>query len=172
MTDDPGSRFLFELSTSCSRSRPPTPAVLLERWRERPEVVAHAALAGEEMPGIEESSARRSSWPPPSKRWRMEPTLRRHEELIAKGELTEDERAELKELNVAMHMAQEQGDRAVLRRPARPADKFFARVTLLARILRCFRGQTRAEVVDRLAIFALSSHRHLRRMRPLSRKPP
>ena len=32
----------------------------------------------------------------------LEPTLRRHQELIDKGELTEDERAELRELNVAM----------------------------------------------------------------------
>ena len=32
----------------------------------------------------------------------MEPTLRRHQELIDKGELTDDERAELRELNVAM----------------------------------------------------------------------
>src|SRR5262245_42652532 len=53
----------------------------------------------------------------------------------------------------------------------RLADKFFGAMTLLARILRCSRGQTRAEVVDRLAIFALSSHFHLRRMPPLSRKP-
>ena len=32
----------------------------------------------------------------------MEPTLRRHQELIDKGELTDDERAELRELTIAM----------------------------------------------------------------------
>jgi hypothetical protein len=35
----------------------------------------------------------------------LEPTVRRHDELMAKGDLTEDERAELKDLNVALHMA-------------------------------------------------------------------
>ena len=98
----------------------------------------------------------------------MEPTLRRHQELIDKGELTEDERAELRELNVAM--ARSKGASHGPGR-ARGADKNFGRVTLLARILRCFRGQTHAEVVDQRAISVLSSHRHLRRMPPLSRKP-
>jgi hypothetical protein len=32
----------------------------------------------------------------------MEPILRRHQELIDKDELTEDERAELRELTIAM----------------------------------------------------------------------
>ena len=172
MTDDPGSRFLFELSTSFSRSRRPIPAVLLERWRERPEVARMTALAGEEMPGIEESGAA-LDLAAAIETLAMEPTLRRHQELIDKGDLTEDERAELKELNVAMaHGARAAASHRLRPGAARPADKFFGRVTLLARILRCFRGQTRAEVVDRRAIFALSSHGHLRRMRPLSRKPP
>jgi hypothetical protein len=35
----------------------------------------------------------------------MEPTLRRHDELMAKQDLTDDERTELKELNVAIHMS-------------------------------------------------------------------
>src|SRR5262245_56888376 len=54
----------------------------------------------------------------------------------------------------------------------KPSDKYFGGVTHLARILRCSRGQTRTEVFDGLAVFALSSHSHLRRMPPLSRKPP
>ena len=35
----------------------------------------------------------------------MEPRLRRHDELIAKADLNDDERAELKELTVAIHLA-------------------------------------------------------------------
>ena len=35
----------------------------------------------------------------------MEPRLRRHDELIAKGDLNDDERTELKELTMAIHRA-------------------------------------------------------------------
>jgi hypothetical protein len=35
----------------------------------------------------------------------MEPRLRRHDELIGKDDLNEDERAELKELTLAIHRA-------------------------------------------------------------------
>ena len=50
----------------------------------------------------------------------MEPTLRRHQELIDKGELTDDERAELRELNVAM--ARSKGTPSP-QAPARPGDR-------------------------------------------------
>ena len=171
MTDDPGSRFLFELIDQLQQEPAANTGVLLTRWRERPEVVRMTALAQEELPGIEESGAALELAAAISA-LAMEPTLRRHQELIDKGELTEDERAELRELNVAMARSKGTPQSSGTGRRARSADKNFGRVTLLARILRCFRGQTRAEVVDRLAIFVLSSHRHLRRMRPLSRKPP
>ena len=79
-------------------------AVLLERWRERPEVVRMRALAGEEMLGLEESSAA-LDLVAAIETLSLEPTVRRYDELMAKGDLTEDERAELKELNVAIHRA-------------------------------------------------------------------
>ena len=75
--------------------------MLLTRWRERPEVARMTALAQEELPGIEESGAALELAAAISA-LAMEPTLRRHQELIDKGELTDDERAELRELNVAM----------------------------------------------------------------------
>ncbi len=168
MTDDAGSRFLFELIDQLQQEPAANTGVLLTRWRERPEVARMTTLAQEELPGIEESGAALELAAAISA-LAMEPTLRRHQELIDKGELTDDERAELRELNVAM--ARSKGASQGAAGPVRRADKNFAGVTLLARILRCFRGQTRAEVVDRLAIFVLSSHRHLRRMPPLSRKP-
>ena len=71
------------------------------------------------------SPARRSSWLGHRLRLGMEPTLRRHQELIDKGELTDDERAELRELTVAM--ARSKSDCAEPRGAARPAAKYFAR---------------------------------------------
>ena len=62
------------------------------------------ALAGEEMLGLDESSAALDLIAAIEK-LALEPTMRRHDELMAKGDLTDDERAELKELNVAIHMA-------------------------------------------------------------------
>ena len=62
------------------------------------------ALAGEEMLGLDESSAALDLISAIEK-LALEPTLRRHDELMAKGDLNDDERAELKELNVAIHMA-------------------------------------------------------------------
>ena len=52
--------------------------------------------------------------------------MRRYDELMAKGDLTDDERAELKELNVAIHMAKSKANPQPLRDQPRPADKFFA----------------------------------------------
>jgi DNA primase len=104
MTDDPGSRFLFELLDQLQQEPAPNTAVLLERWRERPEVVRMRTLAGEEMLGLEESSAALDLIAA-IETLALEPTLRRYDELMAKGDLTDDERAELKELNVAIHMA-------------------------------------------------------------------
>ena len=57
MTDDPGSRFLFELLDQLQQEPALNTGVLLERWRDRPEVGRMRALAGEEMLGLEESSA-------------------------------------------------------------------------------------------------------------------
>ncbi|HEU4779073.1 MAG TPA: DNA primase, partial [Steroidobacteraceae bacterium] len=104
MTDDPGSRFLFELLDQLQQEPAPNTAVLLERWRERPEVIRMRALAGEEMLGLEESSAALDLIAAIEK-LALEPTMRRHDELMAKTDLTDDERAELKDLNVAIHMA-------------------------------------------------------------------
>jgi DNA primase len=104
MTDDPGSRFLFELLDQLQQEPAPNTAVLLERWRDRPEVVRMRALAGEEMLGLEESSAA-LDLTAAIETLALEPTVRRYDELMAKGDLTDDERTELKELNVAIHMA-------------------------------------------------------------------
>jgi DNA primase len=101
MNDDPGSRFLFELLDGLQQEPAANTAVLLTRWRDRPEGVRMTALAQEEMPGIDEAGAALELAAAISA-LAMEPTLRRHQELIDKGELTEDERAELRELNVAM----------------------------------------------------------------------
>jgi len=101
MTDDPGSRFLFELIDQLQQEPAANTGVLLTRWRERPEVTRMTTLAQEELPGIEESGAALELAAAISA-LAMEPALRRHQELIDKGELTDDERAELRELNVAM----------------------------------------------------------------------
>jgi DNA primase len=104
MTDDPGSRFLFELLDHLQQEPASNTAVLLERWRERPEIARMRALAGEEMLGLEESSAALDLIAA-IETLSLEPTVRRYDELIAKGDLNDDERQELKELNVAIHMA-------------------------------------------------------------------
>jgi len=104
MTEDAGSRFLFELLDQLQQEPAAHTAQLLERWRDRPEVARMQALAGEEMLGLDESSAALDLISAIEK-LALEPTMRRHDELMAKGELTDDERAELKELNVAIHVA-------------------------------------------------------------------
>jgi DNA primase len=104
MTDDPGSRFLFELLDQLQQEPAAHTAQLLERWRDRPEVTRMRELAGEEMLGLEEASAALDLTAAIEK-LALEPTMRRHDELMAKAVLTDDERAELKELNVAIHMA-------------------------------------------------------------------
>ncbi len=101
MTDDPGSHFLFELIDQLQQDPAANTGVLLMRWRERPESSRMTALAQEELPGIEESGAA-LELAAAIAALGMEPTLRRHQELIDKGELTEDERTELRELTVAM----------------------------------------------------------------------
>jgi DNA primase len=101
MTDDPGSRFLFELIDQLQQDPAANTGVLLMRWRDRPESPRMTALAQEELPGIEESGAA-LELAAAIAALGMEPTLRRHQELIDKVELTEDERAELRELTVAM----------------------------------------------------------------------
>ncbi len=78
------------------------------------------ALAGEEMLGLEESSAALDLIAAIEK-LALEPTMRRHDELMAKGDLTDDERTELKELNVAIHMAKSRAQPQRLRdQPGRP----------------------------------------------------
>jgi DNA primase len=104
MTDDPGSRFLFDLLDRLQQDPAAHTAQLLERWRDRPEVTRMHALAGEEMLGLDESSAALDLISAIEK-LALEPTLRRHDELMSKGDLNDDERAELKDLNVAIHMA-------------------------------------------------------------------
>jgi DNA primase len=109
MTDDAGSRFLFELLDQLQQEPAANTAVLLERWRERPEVSRMRALAGEEMLGLEEPSAALDLIAA-IETLALEPTVRRYDELMAKGDLNDDERAELKELNVAIHMAKSKGN--------------------------------------------------------------
>jgi DNA primase len=104
MNDDAGSRFLFELLDQLQQEPAPTTAVLLERWRERPEVARMQALAGEENGGVDEGGAA-LELVNVIESLAMEPRLRRYDELLGKGDLTEDERAELKELTVAIHLA-------------------------------------------------------------------
>jgi DNA primase len=111
MTDDPGSRFLFELLDQLQQEPAVNTAVLLERWRDRPEVTRMRALAGEEMLGLEESSAALDLIAA-IETLALEPTVRRYDELMAKGDLTDDERAELKELNAAIHIAKSKGSPA------------------------------------------------------------
>ena len=101
MTGDPGSKFLFELIDQLQQEPAANTGVLLTRWRERPEVGRLTALAQEELPGIEETGAA-LELAAAITALGMEPTLRRYQELIDKGELTEDERTELRELTAAM----------------------------------------------------------------------
>ena len=101
MTGDAGSQFLFELIDQLQQEPAANTGVLLTRWRERPEVARMTALAQEELPGIDEAGAALELAAAIST-LSLEPTLRRHQELIDKGELSDDERAELRELNVAM----------------------------------------------------------------------
>jgi DNA primase len=110
--DDAGSRFLFELIDQLQQEPAAHTAQLLERWRERPEVKRMQDLAAEEMAtGVDENGAAQELVTAID-RLSMEPTLRRHDELIAKGDLTEDERAELRELTAALNAAKSSGSRA------------------------------------------------------------
>jgi DNA primase len=101
MTDDPGSRFLFELIDQLQQEPAANTGVLLMRWRERPEAARLTVLAQEDQPGIDENGAALelaaaiSTLSP-------EPMRRRYQELIDKDDLTEDERTELRELTMAM----------------------------------------------------------------------
>jgi DNA primase len=104
INDDPGSRFLFELIDQLQQEPAAHTGQLLERWRERPEVARMQALAAEELLGHDEASATLELVAAIEK-LALEPTIRRLDELMAKGDLTDDERAELKELNVTMHLA-------------------------------------------------------------------
>jgi DNA primase len=101
MTDDPGSRFLFELIDQLQQEPAANTGVLLMRWRERPEVSRMTALAQEELPGIDEAGAA-LDLAAAINTLALEPTLRRYQELLDKGELNDDERAELRELTIAM----------------------------------------------------------------------
>ena len=102
--DDAGSRFMFELIDQLQQEPAAHTAQLLERWRDRPEGARMRALASEELVGIDEGGAV-LELASVIDTVAMEPTLRRHDELMAKDDLTDDERAELKELNVAIHMS-------------------------------------------------------------------
>jgi len=101
MVDDPGARFLFELIDQLQQDPAANTGVLLMRWRERPESGRLAALAQEELAGLDENGAGLEIAAAISS-LALEPTLRRHQELIEKSELTDDERAELRELTMAM----------------------------------------------------------------------
>ena len=108
INEDAGSRFLFELLDQLQQDPAAHTAQLLERWRGRPEVPRMQALAAEELLGHDESSATLELVAAIEK-LALEPTIRRLDELMAKDELTEDERTELKELNVTIHLAKSRG---------------------------------------------------------------
>ncbi|MBC8024136.1 MAG: hypothetical protein H7Y14_13510, partial [Burkholderiales bacterium] len=108
MNDDAGSRFLFELIDQLQQEPAASAAVMLGRWRERPEHARLSALAAEENAGIDENGAA-LELAAAIEKLALEPTIRRHDELLAKADLTEDERTELKELNVAIHIAKSRG---------------------------------------------------------------
>ncbi len=110
MTDDPGSRFLFELVDQLQQEPATNTGVLLTRWRERPEAARMTALAQEELPGIDENGAA-LDLAAAIGTLALEPTLRRHQELIDQGELNEDERTELRELTIAMARSKGTGGR-------------------------------------------------------------
>jgi DNA primase len=112
MNDDAGSRFLFELIDQLQQEPAAHTAQLLERWRERPELARMQALAAEEMLGQDEAAATLELVAAIEK-LSLEPTLRRLDELMSKGDLTEDERVELKELNVTIHRAKSRGVQSV-----------------------------------------------------------
>jgi DNA primase len=94
-TDDPGSRFLFEMLDQLQQEPAANTAVLLERWRERPEVARMRALAGEEMLGLEESSAALDLIAAIEK-LALEPVELRYQELFGKENRSEEESDELK----------------------------------------------------------------------------
>jgi DNA primase len=108
MNDDAGSRFLFDLIDQLQQEPAAHTAQLLERWRDRPEVARMQTLAAEELLGHDEASATLELVAAIEK-LSLEPTLRRLDELMSKGDLTEDERVELKELNVTIHRAKSRG---------------------------------------------------------------
>ena len=112
MNDDAGSRFLFELIDHLQQEPAAHTAQLLERWRERPEVVRMQALAAEKLLGHEEGSATlelRAAIDALA----LEPTLRRYDELREKGELTKDEETEFRELLVIIGKAKSRGVQSV-----------------------------------------------------------
>jgi DNA primase len=108
MNEDAGARFLFELIDQLQQEPAAHTAQFLERWRDRPELARLQALAAEELLGHEEASASLELIAAIEK-LALEPTIRRLDELMAKGDLSDDERAELKELNVTMHLAKSRG---------------------------------------------------------------
>jgi DNA primase len=111
MNDDAGARFLFELIDQLQQEPAAHTAQLLERWRERPEAKRMQALAGEEMAaGVDENGAAQELVAA-IERLALEPTIRRHDELIAKGDLNDDERAELRDLTAALNAAKSSGSR-------------------------------------------------------------
>jgi DNA primase len=118
MNDDAGSRFLFELIDQLQQEPAAHTAQLLERWRERPEVKRMQDLAGEEMAaGVDENGAAQELVAA-IERLALEPTIRRHDELIAKGDLNDDERAELRDLTAALNAAKSSGSRSASGWPA------------------------------------------------------
>jgi DNA primase len=108
MNDDAGSRFLFELIDQLQTEPAAHSAQLLERWRDRPEATRLQALAAEELLGHDEASAT-MELAAAIEKLSLEPTLRRLDELMAKDELSDDERAELKDLNVTINLAKSRG---------------------------------------------------------------
>jgi DNA primase len=104
MNEDAGSRFLFELVDQLQQEPAAHTGQLLERWRNRPEGPRMEALAGEEIVGLDDMGAALELVAAIDK-LALEPTIRRYDELMSRDELTDDERVELKELTVALHVA-------------------------------------------------------------------
>jgi len=95
MNDDAGSRFLFELIDQLQQDPAASAAVLLERWRERPESARMRALAAEEMLGLEESAAA-ADLISAIEKLALEPIEQRYQQLLEKADRSADEVEEMK----------------------------------------------------------------------------
>jgi DNA primase len=108
LTEDPGARFLFELLEHLQELPAAHTGQLLERdyWKARSEYGRLQALASEELPAHHDEAAALSELASAIEMLSHETTVRRYNELLAKGDdLSDDERTEFKELLVLINTA-------------------------------------------------------------------